>query len=56
MVKTYKKKKDQTKKPNATGPKYRTPDFMKGRSFSGKASVAKKGFSPVTFKKTQHKG
>lgn len=52
MAKTYIKKKQG---PNATGPKYRTPDFIKGKKFSGKKMVAKHSFNPSKFK-VQHKG
>lgn len=61
MVKTYIKSKSA---PNATGPKYRTPDHFKSRSRFGKSSREDIGskkanpqpkFNPAQFK-VQHKG
>ncbi len=57
MAKTYIKKKQG---PNAAGPKYRTPDFIKGKKlsankFNKKNFAGKSTFNPSTFK-VQHKG
>ena len=59
-MKKYIKSKSSTKDPNASGPKYRTPDHFKGSIFGGGKSrkptqSAKAGFNPAQFK-TQHKG
>lgn len=61
-MKSYIKKKSG---PNASGPKYRTPDHFSPRNrfgetgkkskFSGKAKKTNTGFNPSQFK-VQHKG
>jgi len=51
MAKNFIKKKEG---PNQAGPKYRTSDFFKAKTFSPKSSFGIK-FNPSTFK-TQHKG
>lgn len=42
-------------KPNALGPKYRTPDHFKGKVFSSQKMFFNLKFNPAQFR-TQHKG
>ena len=49
MTKNYRKTKDTSKDPNATGPKYRTPDFYKGKVFAGVKQAPKKFFNSAQF-------
>jgi len=60
-MKKYIKSKSSEINPNASGPKYRTPDHFlgsqaaQGRNFSAKSQFSKPKFNPTTFK-VQHKG
>ncbi len=60
-MKKYIKSKSSSTKPNASGPKYRTPDHFKGSLFGSNKKNLKKThstnahFNPAQFK-TQHKG
>lgn len=60
-MKKYVKSKSKQSGPNATGPKYRTPDHFKGATFAGGSKFSGRGKAPVTrfdpgkFK-IQHKG
>jgi len=53
-MKKFIKKKSSSLSPNASGPKFRTPDHFKGRKF-GKSSTATTRFNPAKFR-IQHKG